>query len=138
MRHLLSRFGEIAKEVCDEGTLVVIEQLKGITKNRKSGKPARRAGKKHRYILGRWNVRKWLERLEMTCQDRNVSFRTVKPFYTSQTCPSCGLIEKRNRKGEVFQCLGCGHTGNSDVVASRNILSRFLTGQYGAGCKAAS
>jgi predicted RNA-binding Zn-ribbon protein involved in translation (DUF1610 family) len=137
VRHLISRFGEVAKQVCDEGTLVVVEQLKGITKDRKKN-PVRRSGKDHRRSLGRWNVRKWLERLEMTCQDRNVSFRTVRSFYTSQTCPSCGFIERRNRKGEVFRCLKCGYSDHADVVASRNILSRFLTGKYGSGCQAAS
>lgn len=29
----------------------------------------------------------------------------------------------------------CGHQANADVQASQNILARFLTGPYGAGCK---
>ena len=40
-----------------------------------------------------------------------------------------------NRSGQVFLCLKCGHAGNADVVGSRNILDRFLTGPYGAGYK---
>ncbi|HDQ15942.1 MAG TPA: hypothetical protein ENN45_02675 [Bacteroidetes bacterium] len=36
---------------------------------------------------------------------------------------------------EKFLCQKCGYTDNADINAARNILERFLTGQYGAGCK---
>jgi len=127
---LRQRMSEVAKEVTSEATLVVVENLKGIT-----NKPKRRLGKSMRRSIGRWNVGYWRQRLEMTCQERNVSFRTVSPYQTSITCSSCGHIDRKNRQGEVFRCLTCGHEDNADVQASRNILTRFLTGPYGAGCK---
>ncbi len=132
VRALRQRMDEVAKEITGFSSLVVVENLKNITKKTKV---KRRLNKSMRRSIGRWNVRYWLNRLEMTCQDRNVSFRTVSPAYTSQMCSACGHVDRGNRNGEVFKCLKCGHEANADVQASKNILARFLTGPYGAGCK---
>ncbi len=112
--------------------LVVVEQLKNM--NYKS-KLKRRLSKNMRRSIGTWAYRYWLKRLEQACETNRVSFRTVAPYYTSQTCPCCGHVDRGNRVGQVFQCLKCGHTGNADIVAARNILTRFLTGLYGARYK---
>jgi predicted RNA-binding Zn-ribbon protein involved in translation (DUF1610 family) len=123
----------VAKQVTQSGSLIVVENLKGITFNLK-----RRLGKKMRRLVSRWQVRYWLTRLEAACQDRNVSFRSVPAWWTSQTCPECGHRDQKNRVSqELFVCQRCGHTGNADVNAARNILARFITGPYAAGCKAA-
>lgn len=109
--------------------LVVVEQLKNM--NHKS-KLKRRLSKNMRRSIGTWAYRYWLKRLEQACETNRVSFRTVAPFYTSQTCPSCGHVDRGNRDGQIFRCLKCGHAGNADIIAARNILTRFLTGLYGA------
>jgi putative transposase len=41
----------------------------------------------------------------------------VDPRYSSQTCAKCGHCEKKNRKGAVFLCLGCGHKAHADINA---------------------
>jgi putative transposase len=51
---------------------------------------------------------------------------TVNPQYTSQRCHPCGHIDARNRKGEAFVCLACGHTGHAGVNAARNVLRAGL------------
>lgn len=130
VRSLRQRMDEVAKEVVSRASLVVVENLKNITKNTK-----RRLDKNMRRSIGRWNVRYWLGTLQRKCEDNRVSFRSVSPYYTSQTCSSCGHVDRRNRNGELFRCLECGYQANADVQASRNILNRFLTGPYGAGCK---
>lgn len=134
VRALRQRMSEVARDLVSVATLVVVENLKGITKNTKKN-PKRRLGKNMRRSIGRWNVRYWLQRLEMTCQESNVSFRTVSPWKTSQTCSSCGHADRGNRLGELFTCLKCGRTGNADCNAAVNILDRFLSGKYGTGCK---
>lgn len=131
-RALRQRMAEVAKEVTTGASLVVVEKLTGLAQGTKV---KRRLGKKARYTIGRWNLRYWLERLQMTCEDRNVSFRQVRAAYTSQTCPSCGHVDRGNRSGEKFRCQKCGLSGNADITAARNILDRFLSGPYGAGCK---
>lgn len=131
-RALRQRMAEVAKQVVTRATLVVVENLTGITKNTK-----RRLVKSMRRSIGRWNVRYWLGTLERACEDNRVAYRQVCPRYTSQTCSSCGHLDRRNRNGELFRCLSCGYEANADVQASRNILARFLTGPYGAGCQPA-
>lgn len=49
----------------------------------------------------------------------------VPPHYTSQKCPSCGLILKENRKTQCkFLCISCNYMNNADVVGAINILER--------------
>ena len=134
-RAFKQRIDEVVKEIVkhfEQIDLVVVEKLKNM--NLKS-KLKRRLSKNMRRSIGTWAYRYWLKRLEMACETNRVSFRTVASFYTSQTCPSCGHVDRGNRVGQMFRCLKCGHTGNADVVGARNILTRFLTGLYGARYK---
>jgi len=134
-RAFKQRIDEVVKEIVkhfEQIDLVVVEKLKNM--NYKS-KLKRRLSKNMRRSIGTWAYRYWLKRLEQACETNRVSFRTVAPFYTSQTCPSCGHVDRGNRVGQVFRCLSCGHAGNADVVGARNILTRFLTGAYGARYK---
>ena len=131
-RAFKQRIDEVVQELVShfkQIDLIVVEKLKNL--NYKS-KLKRRLSKNMRRSIGTWAYRYWLKRLEQACETNRVSFRTVAPFYTSQTCPSCDHVDRGNRVGQVFRCLVCGHAGNADVCAARNILTRFLTGQYGA------
>jgi len=85
-----------------------------------------------RSSIGSWQYGFWLDRLEQQCERNRVSFRTVSPYYTSQTCPRCGHIDRMNRLGETFRCQRCDYSGNADVFAARIVLGRFITGLYGA------
>jgi len=133
-RGLRQRMDEVAKEVVEQPNLrlVVVESLKKM--NHKT-KIKRRINKKTRKLLGSWNYRYWLNRIQMACELNRVSFRTVNPAYTSQRCPECNHTKQGNRSKEKFCCRSCGYTDNADLVGGRNILDRFLTGPYGAGFK---
>jgi putative transposase len=134
-RAFKQRIDEVVQEIVKEFKnidLVVVEALKNL--NYKS-KLKRRLSKNMRRSIGTWAYRYWLRRLEQACEMNRVHFKSVAPSYTSQTCPSCGHVDRGNRVGQVFRCLSCGHTGNADVCAARNILTRFLTGLYGARYK---
>ncbi len=108
--------------------LVVVEKLK----NLKQGKQKNRT-KEFRKTLSNWNYRELLNIIQMRCEENRVFFRSVNPYKTSQTCPSCSHTERGNRVGENFKCLKCGYSEHADIVGSLNILTRFTTGQYGAG-----
>lgn len=46
----------------------------------------------------------------------------VDPAYTSQTCPECLSIDKKNRKTQSsFSCVQCGYSDNADKVAAINV-----------------
>jgi len=135
-RALKQRMDEVVKQMFTTSGplwLVVVEKLKNL--NYKT-KQRRRLCKNMRRSIGAWAWRYWLDRVQRECENRRSVFRSVPAYYTSQTCPSCGLVDRRNRDGEMFLCQGCGHTDNADINAAKNILSRFLTGPYGAGFKA--
>ena len=109
-----------------------MEQLKNM--GHKS-KVKRLLAKNIRRSIGIWNWKCWLKRLQEWTELNRVSFRSVSPYYTSQTCPKCGHVDRMNRKGEVFTCLSCGRTDNADINAGVNILFRFIMGKYGTHYK---
>jgi len=133
-RALKQRIDEVTRQIVTNKSidLVVVEKLSNL--NHKA-KERRRLSKSMRRVIGSWVWRYWLDRVQMGCEENRVSFRTVSCYNTSITCPLCGHVDKRNRNGEVFLCLSCGHGDNADTNASKNILNRFLTGPYGAGFK---
>ena len=53
-------------------------------------------------------------------------FRLVKvdPAYTSQTCSSCGTIDRSVRNGELYDCTACNLVIDSDTNGAINILQR--------------
>jgi putative transposase len=77
----------------------------------------------------RMRFTKWLkgylhQSLEYKAQLHGVRLNVVNAAWTSLTCPSCGCPSRRNRHGERFVCVSCGHTGPADAVAATNILVR--------------
>jgi putative transposase len=49
----------------------------------------------------------------------------INQAYTSQECPICHHIDKKNRKTQAtFTCVRCGFTRNADYVGSLNIRNR--------------
>ena len=121
---------EAVKKIIGLGPqLIVVERLKNL--NYKT-KIRRRLNKTMRRSLGSWNYRYWLDRIQLSCEENRVSFRSVNPAYTSQQCSSCSHTERKNRSGEVFRCVKCDYSDNADINAAKNILDRFLQGPYGA------
>lgn len=133
-RALKQRIDEVVKEIFNNENpdLIVVEQLKNMGKK---SKVKRLLTKNIRRSIGIWNWKYWLNRLQEHTELNRVSFRSVSPYYTSQTCPKCGHVDRMNRKGEMFTCLGCGHADNADINASVNILVRFIMGKYGTHYK---
>ena len=61
-------------------------------------------------------------------KERGKYLGLVNPAYTSQTCNSCGTIDKKSRVSQSeFVCTSCGVIDNSDLNASKNILSKGIT-----------
>ena len=104
-------------------------------KNMKNGKNPKR-GYAFRKVLHNWNYRKLLDYSQMQTETRRSSFRSVSPYKTSQTCPTCNHVERGNRVNERFSCLSCGYSNDADLVGSINIVTRFTTGKYGSCFKA--
>ena len=96
---------------------LVIEDLKNV---KFKSKLFRKVNNK----LQRWTYPKVFSKLDRLCQENGILLTKVNPTYTSQTCSSCGTLDKNSRKGEVFKCVSCNLEIDSDFNASINILQR--------------
>ena len=68
------------------------------------------------------------DEFEHIARKYGIAVSLVQSFYTSQTCPHCGCIDKENRKSqEDFECIECGYKSNADLNASRNIRQRVVS-----------
>jgi len=105
-------------------SLIVLENLKNISKNTKKEK---RVNKKVRKYLSRWNYRLFSESLKQKCEENGVYLTFVDPAYTSQTCSHCGNVDKANRVGEKYSCQ-CGYSADADINGAKNILQFYLVG----------
>jgi putative transposase len=72
-----------------------------------------------------WHRSRLKDRIEFKASAAGCRREQVNPAYTSQTCPECGYLDQANRKGDVFQCLKCGHRGHADQIAAQNQKSRY-------------
>jgi len=70
-----------------------------------------------------WTYRRVRQRMDCLALENRVLPVTSDPRGTSRTCPAWGEDDRRNRKGEVFRCIGCDHKGDADFVGARNILT---------------
>lgn len=58
--------------------------------------------------------------LKQLCVQKQIPFYVSNPRYTSQTCPKCGYIDKKNRNKEDFKCIKCNYTNHADKVGAIN------------------
>lgn len=100
----------------DDVKYIVVEDLKSV-------KTGNKFGKKFNNKLQYWSYKQVLDKLKSVSEERDIVIEKVSPSYTSQTCSSCGIIDKDQRKGELYQCI-CGNEMDADYNASINILHR--------------
>jgi IS605 OrfB family transposase len=105
----------------NEIKLLAVEELK----NLKKGKSKKR-NKNFRKAMAPWSYRQVIEAVKQKAQQHRVHVVSVPPAYTSQTCPCCGTVSKRNRKGEDFDCIHCKYHNDADTVGAINVLSKAL------------
>lgn len=109
----------------DNVNLISLENLKNV-KRGKRGKFSRNVNR----LLSFWLYAKVGKRLTQICEEKGIRRRLKSPWKTSQRCAVCGNIDRRNRRGERFLCLSCGHTDTADHNASKNLELLGLAGVY--------
>lgn len=105
--------------------VVVMENILNITQKTRG-----RVGKATRKLLGHWNIDLIYRRMSEKAEMNRVHLVFTEPAYSSQTCNSCGAIDKKSRNGELFKCTACGHADDADVNGAKNILQHFLDGHF--------
>jgi len=93
---------------------IVLEDLKGIRKNKKHRKS-------FNHILNSWSFCQVEQMIEYKAKLQGVQVFKIDPRYTSQQCSRCGLLGKR--KAKRFECT-CGNIEDADVNAAFCIALR--------------
>ncbi len=83
------------------------------------------ARRSQRATLHSWSFAQLRSFLSYKAQLNGVPLVAVDPRNTSRTCPSCGHIDKANRRTQdKFLCVVCGFSGLADYIAAINISRR--------------
>jgi len=68
---------------------------------------------------------KLIRQIEYKSEMDGIKVVRITEEYTSQTCSSCGIVRKSNRKYRgLYACKDCGLVLNADVNASRNMIQK--------------
>ena len=98
-------------------TLFALEHLSGIRRATENARV------QDRYVQVSWAFYQLRQMIEYKAKKAGHSVIAVDPRYTSQTCPTCGVVRKANRRKKTheYQCSNCGYRSNDDRVAAMNI-----------------
>ena len=114
--HVLSK--RIVGKAKDTGRGIALEDLKGIRDRIRFRKPQRNR-------ITSWGFDQLRQFVTYKAEQAGVMLKLIDPAYTSQTCSSCGHVERGNRSSQSrFCCKQCGHQAHADCNAARNIRAR--------------
>jgi len=69
-------------------------------------------------------------RIADKAEKNRVFLAFTNPAYTSQMCFSCKEVHKKSRIGEIYKCVCCGYSADSDINAANNIFQKYLNGEF--------
>src|SRR5262245_1703873 len=104
---------------------IVLEDLRYI-KHGKRGTFSRQVNR----LLSFWSLTRAVNWMRCCCEEKGVWIKFVSPYKTSERCHRCGKIDSRNRKGERFRCVSCGHEDDADHNAAKNLEYLGLAGAH--------
>ena len=114
IKNLLNK--ELKKVDLSEVLKLIIENLKNVKKDTR-GKFPRKLNRR----MSHWLYAYIVERLMMLVEEAGSILVKKNPAYTSQYCSVCNKWDRRNRKGDVFRCVHCGHENHADINAAKNL-----------------
>lgn len=103
-------------------SLFVLEDLSGIRT------ATERVQRKHRYVQVSWAFYQLRQMIEYKALQYGHQTVAVDPAYTSQMCPKCAYVSRKNRNKRlhVFVCRNCGYRSNDDRIAAMNLRSKGI------------
>jgi IS605 OrfB family transposase len=124
-RHAAHVNHKIAKTVVADaqrtGRGIALEALQGI-------RDRVRLTRHQRATLSTWPFHQLGEFIAYKAQRAGVPVLEVDAAYTSQTCPRCRHVTRKNRPTrDDFRCVVCGLAGPADHIAAVNVVRRART-----------
>lgn len=99
---------------------IALENLKGIRK----GIKARKSGRARLHNWGFYQLKSFIE---YKAKRWGIPVIFVDPKHTSQTCPVCDSVDRKNRPNrDTFKCCTCGFSQPADNVAALNIRAKAI------------
>ena len=118
VNHCISK--TIVTEAKRSRLAIALENLKGIRK----GIKARKSGRARLHNWGFYQLKSFIE---YKAKRLGVPVIFVDPKHTSQTCPECGSVSRKNRPDrDTFKCCSCGFSQPADNVAALNIRAKAI------------
>ncbi|MCU0527023.1 MAG: transposase [Elainella sp. Prado103] len=117
---------KLAHHLCDHAGMIFVEDLDfRVMAKGMSGQHTLDAG------LGQFvnQILPWV------CWKRDVYYGKVDPNGTSQECPDCGAVVKKDLSVRGHHCAECGSTKPRDVASGQVIRSRGLSAAVGYAAK---
>lgn len=105
--------------------VLCVENLKNV-KHNKRGKFPRKVNR----FLSFWHYARVLQRIRQRCEEEGVRLEFKSPYKTSQRCPLCGNIDRKNRRADRFKCINCGFEEHADIVGAVNLKALGLAEAY--------
>ncbi|MFI6322386.1 RNA-guided endonuclease InsQ/TnpB family protein [Nonomuraea sp. NPDC050556] len=120
VNHQISTY--VVREAERTGRGIALEDLQGI-------RSRVRAHRFQRRTLHSWAFAQQITFTRYKAARAGVPFILVDAAYTSQRCPRCGYVSRKNRPVRArFVCIGCGLAGHADHIAALNIAQRGVEG----------
>jgi IS605 OrfB family transposase len=124
-RHAAHVNHKIAKTVVADaqrtGRGIALEDLSGI-------RDRVRLKRHQRATISSWPFHQLGDFIAYKARRAGVPVLLVDPAYTSQTCPRCGHVSRKNRpRRDDFRCVICGLAGPADHIAAVNVRARART-----------
>lgn len=114
--HCISK--KMVAKAIDTSSIIVLEDLQGITKRTTVAKSQRR---KHLS----WGFAQLRQFIEYKAARAGVPVVYINPAYTSQECHVCHHVSRSNRPTrDDFVCICCGSSADADYNAALNIRAR--------------
>lgn len=100
-----------------KGSIIVLEDL-----NRMNDK-TKCFHKKDRYACHSWAYHSLQQKIIYKAAKNGQKVVKVPPYYTSSTCPKCGIQKKTNRNyvSHIYKCSYCGFSADDDVTAAMTL-----------------
>ncbi|MCG5060501.1 MAG: transposase [Limnoraphis sp. WC205] len=121
---------QISKQITQPHSLIGLEDLLHIRERTrsKSGKKASKKQRKANRNKAKWSFAELHSFIDYKAVLNQSLAVKVPAQFTSQMCPRCGYISKKNRpnQGLTFKCECCGYTLHADLVGARNVAMRTL------------
>jgi putative transposase len=124
VNHVVSK-QVVAFAVKNNVSVIGLEDLTGIRDRTQYN-----VAKDNRYYHSSWAFRELQMFVEYKAKEAGILTMYIDGSYTSQTCPRCNHIAKKNRTGLTFRCEACGYELNADLNAARNIEHRTRDFRY--------